>query len=277
MRTVLPVLTRLGFVLILIAALWASPARAVTLTMEPLEPGRVVSAPCWSAPDFAFHYFPDVKGPYGGDESIGFPAYQVRTDFRIDGLTGTRLEGQTWLGAIRSPINLMRMEWIVGEAPNANVAFERQGVTGAMYTIPYSLAFSVRTDDPEGPCHVESASTLFGTEGFAGAFPGSDASGTPYWVVERLTESDGVHADLRFPATGYTVTGVTATLTGYPLGRYVGGGVPVAVPEAGALLLVAGGAPGGGPPPRFGAAENTSGGSGWGPPPRGGPKTMART
>ena len=239
MRSVLPVLTRLGFVLILIAALWASPARAVTLTMEPLEPGRVVSATSWYAPDFAFRYFPDAKGPYGGDESPGLPAYQVRTDFRIDGLTGTRLEGQTWLGDIRSPINLMRMEWIVGEAPNANVAFERQGVTGAMYTIPYSLAFTVRTDDPEGPYHVESAITLFGTEGFADAFPGSDASGTPYWVVERLTESDGVHADLRFPATGYTVTGVTATLTGYPLGRYVGGGVPVAVPEAGTLLLVA--------------------------------------
>ena len=65
MRTVLPVLTRLGFVLILIAALWASPARAVTLTMEPLEPGRVVSATSWYAPDFAFRYFPDAKGPYG--------------------------------------------------------------------------------------------------------------------------------------------------------------------------------------------------------------------
>jgi len=40
-------------------------------------------------------------------------------------------------------------------------------------------------------------------------------------------------------ATGYTVTGVTARLTGYPLGRYVGGGVPVSVPEPETLLLLA--------------------------------------
>ena len=35
------------------------------------------------------------------------------------------------------------------------------------------------------------------------------------------------------------MTGVTARLTGYPLGRYVGGGVPVSVPEPETLLLLA--------------------------------------
>ena len=42
------VLTRLGFVLFLIGALWSAPAGAVTIPLEPLEP-QFVSATSWYA------------------------------------------------------------------------------------------------------------------------------------------------------------------------------------------------------------------------------------
>ena len=256
---ILPV-TRLGFVLFLIAALWTSPARAVTLTMEPLDPGVVSSATSWYRPDFVWQ----GVDPTGGNECRGYRMCWVTTSFRVDGLTGMKYEGQTLSVDLVIPglSNVARLEWVL----DGTYSYAPHTGTGPMYAIPGWLDFEVQTDPalPRGESPVSKISVQRDPNGWPGVStaqtfiggPVSEPGSVGRVPIGDMTESPGFHLEAQLPATGETITSATALLWGLPVWdvgvpvRYAywvpGRDLqpvwwphdPVPVPEPGTLLLL---------------------------------------